>query len=62
MENVFEYVWFVKTRSHRAIVRADNARDAIERIDDYLDEPILQVISITELDNDYGVVDLMTVL
>ena len=57
--NVFEYIFAYETKKgHKGIVRADNREDAIERVNDFRAEDRVQsIVCLTDLDNDYGVIE-----
>lgn len=61
--NVFEYIFVYETKKGRkGIVRADDREDAIERVNDFRAEDRVQsIVCLTDLDNDYGVIEENTI-
>ena len=57
--NIFENVFAYETKEGRkGIVRADDKGEAIERINDYWStDKVKYIFCLTDLDNDYGVVE-----
>lgn len=57
MRNVFDYIWgFATENGDIGVVRADCWEDAIDRIHDYTQSNVTDILLLNELDNDYGVI------
>lgn len=56
---VYDNVYFYKANDNIGVVRADSLAEATDRLNDYYNgvKNLVAIIKLSEIDNDYGVVE-----